>query len=526
MNNTKFLLNNLAISNLSCNDATIYLGSTYTAPWGYIFKLDNVYSISKEAIVTLLYNGDFVETKLMKINDTFSLTDPSNSEGRFDIILKNVHTTKETKAAFVSGCTYIKQYSTLTMITDLPTSVVDGQSYTVSGRLTKDRLNETLETPITNEKVYIKESGTKIVETPTDSDGVFSLTFTYHINNNYEIYYPGTVDVNSITKMLNATTVPGSTHRMSITFNKELPDYAITAFNSISNPVESIIQKLNENGTINDITGWELKDVQINKKQIIVYLRDMNIQTLSNIKTLDVGDIITKILAGAVVGASIGMIAGVIFPPAEPFTITAGVILGVLTAIFSQWKAVISFIVSIPGYIKDAIFGTGEEEPTRGDVDEDVNKNKDLLDSNCKKTYDECISSDENTKTCCLNYCDCLYNNGYVTIAGTKVYLNPLAGADLRKLAEQLRSDAKNECINKLEKDEISCDDAIECIKTRVSNAMISSTEIIKTYYNLDDTYKPPWEKDDNKGIFGNLLFYGGLALAGYVGYKILTKPK
>jgi len=521
MNNLKFNLANLAVSDLDCNDRQIFVGSTSTAPWGYVLKLISIDSAAKEAVIEILYYGDSVDIILMKYGDVWSLTDPNNSEGRYDHILKSVFEGGELNIAVFNVCTYTKQYTTLTMIADLPVSIVDGQSYTVTGRLTKDRLNEILETPITNEKVYITESGTKIVESLTNSDGMFSLTFTYHENNNYEIYYPGTVDVTAFYYILNATIIPGSTHTLTYTFETYIPDAAITAFNTISDPINEINKILTEQGLIGNLAGWELKNVQLNKKQVIIYLRDVSslsssLKYSTSINTLDVWlDIITTTIIAGV----IGVILGIIFAVTFPFSLAVGLFVGTVVAILSNWKAVFRSITGIE-------IGEITKEPTTSDIDEDVNKHIETLDVNCKKTYDICIIT-EDIKTCCLTYCDCLLNNGYVTIAGTKAYLHPDAGIDLRALAEQLKNGAKNECIFKLEKDEISCDEAIECIKKRVSDAMISSTNIVYNYYPPNDPYIAPWEKDENGGLselFGSVLFYGGLALAGYIGYKMLKK--
>ncbi len=523
MSNLKFKLSNLADTNLDCTDIQIQVGSTLTVPWeGYVLKVISVDSAAKECVVDILQYGNVVDTILMKIGDIWTLTNPDNPESKFDNKLMNVYEGREVSTAFFTGCFYTKQYSTLTMISDLPQSVVDGQSYTISGRLTQDRLDETLETPIPNEYVYITESGTKIVNTLTNSDGVFELTFTYHVGNSYDFYYPGRLDVNSITKMLNATTVPGSTHVMSITFNEELPNYAITAFNTISNPVESLIQKLNDNGTISDIAGWELKDIQINKKQLIVYLRDMNVLSLSTIKTLSASDVISKILASAVVGAILGMIVGAIFPPAEPFTFTAGLILGALVGIFSQWKVIITLLVSLPGYIIGSIFGTSDKKSTTGEVNENA---KVFLNDKLKECSDAYNSSSKDS-TACITYAECMKNTYANFQEYTQGYLFQKVSSSLTLNAKNLKSEIDTKCINKFKASEISCDDLITCT-TNEGNSFISAGDsTIYNSYPEDDPYKPPWEEDDENGIFGNLLFYGGLALASYVGYKILTRPK
>ncbi len=521
MNNLKFNLINLAASNLNCNDREVYLGSTLTLPWGYILKVIKIDSATKEAVIEILYYGNLVDTILMKYGDVWSLTDPNNPEMKLDCILKYVFESREINMAVFAVCFYTKQYSTLTMIADLPISVVDGQSYTVTGKLTKDKLNETLETPIINEKVYITESGSKISESLTDSDGVFSLTFIYHINNNYEIYYPGTIDVTAFYYTLNATIIPDSTHILTYTFEAVIPDAAITAFNTVSDPIKEINDILTEQGLIGNLIGWELKNVQLNKRQLIIHLRDTTLNSaslrhLNNINTLDVWlDTITTIIIAGV----IGVVLGAIFAITLPLSLAVGLFAGTIVAIFCNWKAIFKSITGIE-------IGSSDDDSTNKDPDNNVNNNIPILDEDCKKKYDEHIANGENPKTCCLDYCDCLLNNGYVMIAGAKVYLYPDARIELRNLSEQLKENSKNECISKLEKDEITCDEAIVCIKERVSDAMISSTHIVETYYPPNDSYIPPWEKNKNGGILENILLYGGIALAGYIGYKIITAKK
>jgi len=522
MNNLNFELNNLTVSNLSCDDVKIQTGHTFTALYGYVIKPISIDSAAKEAVVEILYYGDSIEFRLMKYNDIFTITNPDNSENKYDIILKSVYESGEIGISQFRWCTYTKQYSTLVMTLDLPSSVTDGQSYTVAGRLTKDRLNESLETLISNEKVYITESGTNIIETTTDSNGEFILTFTYHVNNSYEIYYPGTIDVTSNIKMLNATIAEGSTHVMKITFNEELPDYAITAFKTVSNPVESVIQILTNNGTITNLTGWQLKDIQLNKKQLIVYLKDMNISNLSTIKFLNAEDVISKILAAAVAGAILGMILGAIFPPAEPFTFTAGLILGTLVGIFSQWKVVISLLVSLPGWVIGQIFGTSDKDATSKEVNENA---KEFLDVKLKECTDAYNSSSKDSDACIL-YAECMKNTYSNFQEYTQGYLFQKVSTSLTLNSKNLKGVIDTKCINKFKSGEISCDDLMSCVSNEGNNAILSGDSIIYNTYPKDDPYIAPWEKDNGgiSGVLKNILLFGGIAVVGYIGYKAISK--
>jgi len=534
MNIPKFNLTSLEMSDLICNEPQISIGGTITTPFGYVFKLISINSAAKEAVVELFYLGDSVELRLMKYNDTFSLIDPSNSERKFDLTLKSVFEGGELNIANFSGCHYTKQYSNLVMTSDLPLSVVDGQSYTVAGILTKDKLNESLKTLITNEKVYLTESGTNVSVSTTNSNGEFELPFTYHENNNYEIYYPGTIDVTSNIKMLNATTAEGATHILAVTFNEELPDYAITAFNTVSNPVESVVQILTDKGTINDLIGWQLKDIQINKKQLIVYLKDTNtlhlsnqlklsnlsnLSNLSTIKTLNIWDELTDILAYAVVGATLGMLLGAIFPLAEPFTFTAGLILGVLVGIFSKWDVIMRCLSSLPGCVS-GILGSFKNEPTTDEVNENA---KEFLDVKLKECTDVYNSSPKDSDSCIL-YSECMKNTYANFQEYTQGYLFQKVSTSLTLNAKNLKSAIDIKCINRFKAGEISCEDLISCTTTEGNDFISQGDTIIYQTYPKDDPYIAPWEKNGDNNLFGNLILYGGLALVGYIGYKAISK--
>lgn len=511
-------LNNLNIKNLSesdlqCNDITISEGGTFTAKfeWGYVFKVTSIDTLIKQAYVSLLFNGNVIEDRLMQINDSFTITNPSNDEEKQSIKLTNVFYTTEKKACFFDFCSWTQQYSKIIPI-NFPTEVSDGTLYTFIGKLTKDKLNESLETPISNEKIYITENGSKISETTTDSDGIFNITFTYNYGFNYSISYYGTTDVYGFERILTLYEVPNATHMIQFTYPTNIPDSIITVFKSMSLPdiIANITNLINEK-VLNP--GWEILDLKISNNQISLYVKQTG-----SINLVDFGTIFIGLLCAVI------MVAGTkILGP------HGGLIFAAL---------VLSFLLLASLKIYDFLSGLWsdffETKPTNGDVlktlDDDGQPEYLKI---CKEDYD---AADKSTpalaKEACLTYVNCLietysgtnkFTKGEIH-ANSKNYSNLVR--ELVTLADQFETDAKNECMYKFDQGQLTCDDALICVKNRGEILNTASNNVVYKYYPEGDTYVAPWEEDGDNDLgntLKNILLVGGILTVGYFGLKAVT---
>lgn len=489
---------------ISCvADIRIFVGSTLTAPWGYVWKVQDINLDTRVALVKLLLDGNEIDSKTMVIGDSSILTNPSNNIQHVGMFVTNVFIGKEIRTLIVSYCQWTQQTSTIDYIS-IPGSFKDGESHSIIGRLTKS-----ITGPIVGEKVYITENGTRISEAITGTDGLFTITFVFHKGFSYSILYPGTVAVNGVERSLAGYEVPGATHMIRYKYAVAIPDSITTIFRTIASPLTELVKFI----PVGAISGWEILDIKISSTQISVYAK----QT---------GSVSAETFALVTIVAIVGMLVAELAELPIVGWATAALIVGFL--LYVTYDVVcIETIPQVCDFV-GKIVGGGEKKPTPGDVNNNIDGPEGIgaFLGKCKKDYD---AADKSTpalaKDACLKYVQCQIDAYAGMIQYAKGYLFPKAMNDLSKIADQLKTNARNECIVALEQDKITCDQAITCAQQRGQDAMSSSSNTVYIYYPKDQPYTPPWEKEKEKPGAGlGWIVTGALILGGvFVVYKVVT---